>query len=39
MTDRDTDVLARTVCGEARGEGEAGMSDVACVVMNRVRAA
>jgi spore germination cell wall hydrolase CwlJ-like protein len=35
----DIDVLARTVVGEARGEGEQGMTDVACVVMNRVAAA
>lgn len=31
------DVLARTIWGEARGEGSAGMQAVACVVMNRVR--
>ena len=31
------DVLARTLWGEARGEGEAGMIAVACVVLNRVR--
>lgn len=36
MTARDTDILARTLYGEARGEGQAGMEDVACVVMNRV---
>ena len=30
------DVLARTVWGEARGEGQAGMVAVANVVMNRV---
>lgn len=30
------DVLARTVWGEARGEGTAGMSAVANVVLNRV---
>jgi spore germination cell wall hydrolase CwlJ-like protein len=30
------DVLARTLWGEARGEGEAGMEAVAAVVLNRV---
>jgi cell wall hydrolase len=30
------DILARTLCGEARGEGEVGMQSVANVVMNRV---
>jgi hypothetical protein len=39
MTDRDTDILARTICGEARGEGQAGMEDVASVILNRVKAA
>lgn len=36
MTDQDT--LARTICGEARGEGYAGMAAVANVVVNRFRA-
>ena len=31
------DILARTIWGEARGEGEAGMIAVAAVVLNRVR--
>ena len=31
------DVLARTLYGEARGEGEIGMIAVASVVLNRVR--
>jgi N-acetylmuramoyl-L-alanine amidase len=31
----ETDVLARTLWGEARGEGEDGMRAVACVVLNR----
>lgn len=35
--DTDVDVLARTIYGEARGEGENGMIAVANVVMNRVR--
>jgi len=33
------DVLARTLWGEARGEGRAGMEAVACVILNRVRIA
>lgn len=33
----ETDVLARTLWGEARGEGSAGMQAVACVILNRVR--
>jgi spore germination cell wall hydrolase CwlJ-like protein len=31
------DVLARTLWGEARGEGEAGMIAVAAVVLNRIQ--
>ncbi len=31
----EIDVLARTIWGEARGEGSAGMQAVACVVLNR----
>lgn len=34
--DLEADVLARTLWGEARGEGSAGMQAVACVVLNRV---
>lgn len=34
--DPDADILARTMCGEARGEGDQGMIAVANVVMNRV---
>lgn len=30
------DVLARTLWGEARGEGSAGMEGVACTILNRV---
>lgn len=30
------DTLARTIWGEARGEGRSGMEAVACVVQNRV---
>jgi N-acetylmuramoyl-L-alanine amidase len=33
---RETDILARTLWGEARGEGTAGMQAVAAVVLNRV---
>lgn len=33
----EADVLARTVWGEARGEGERGMQAVANVVLNRLR--
>jgi N-acetylmuramoyl-L-alanine amidase len=35
---REIDTLARTLWGEARGEGIAGMEAVAAVVMNRVHA-
>lgn len=34
--DMEIDVLARTIWGEARGEGSIGMQAVACVVLNRV---
>lgn len=33
------DILARTLWGEARGEGTAGMQAVAAVIMNRVKIA
>ncbi len=33
------DVLARTLWGEARGEGVQGMEAVACVILNRVKVA
>ena len=36
MVKTDIDVLARTLWGEARGEGREGMTAVANVVMNRV---
>jgi spore germination cell wall hydrolase CwlJ-like protein len=35
----EIDTLARTIWGEARGEGEAGMAAVAAVIMNRLRIA
>ncbi len=35
----EIDVLARTLWGEARGEGTAGMHAIASVVLNRVRVA
>jgi len=34
--DLSVDVLARTLWGEARGEGDRGMHAVACVIQNRV---
>lgn len=37
QTLRDIDTLARTIWGEARGEGAQGMQAVANVVMNRYR--
>ncbi len=33
----DADILARTMWGEARGDGSAGMTAVACVVRNRTK--
>ena len=33
----DSDTLARTIWGEARGEGAVGMQAVACVIMNRLK--
>ncbi len=38
-TELEIDVLARTIWGEARGEGLSGMNAVACVILNRVEAA
>lgn len=35
MTDDNRDILARTIYGEARGEGKMGMRAVANVVLNR----
>ena len=35
----EIDVLARTLWGEARGEGTKGMEAVACVILNRVKVA
>lgn len=37
--DAAVDILARTVWGEARGEGSAGMQAVAAVIVNRVKVA
>lgn len=34
----DLDIMARTIYGEARGEGTEGMEAVALVIMNRYRA-
>lgn len=36
MSEKDTDILARTIYGEARGESISGMEAVASVVLNRV---
>lgn len=33
------DILARTLWGEARGEGQSGMTSMASLIMNRVRLA
>lgn len=35
----EIDLLARTIWGEARGEGTNGMRAVACVIMNRLKIA
>jgi len=35
----EVDTLARTLWGEARGEGERGMAAVACTILNRVKVA
>ncbi len=35
----EIDVLARTIWGEARGEGLSGMNAVACVILNRIEVA
>ena len=37
LHDMEIDVLARTLWGEARGEGKQGMEAVAAVILNRVR--
>lgn len=37
VSDDATDTVARTLWGEARGEGQTGMQAVANVIMNRVR--
>ncbi len=39
IKDMELDILARTLWGEARGEGMAGMEAVAMVIMNRVEVA
>ena len=36
LTAPDEDILARTICGEARNQGDEGMHAVACVILNRV---
>ena len=37
VTEKDRDVLARTLYGEARGEGLAGQIAVAWTIRNRVK--
>lgn len=37
MRELEIDVLARTIWGEARGEGSAGMQAVANVIINRLK--
>lgn len=37
LKDLETDVLARTIWGEARGQSQEGKEAVASVIMNRVR--
>lgn len=36
MAEHDLRILAKTLWGEARGEGVLGMQAVACVILNRV---
>ena len=36
VSEGDRDILARTLWGEARGEGLAGQIAVACTIRNRV---
>lgn len=36
VAEQEVDTLARTIWGEARGEGSAGMQAVAAVILNRV---
>ncbi len=38
MSDRDVEIMAKTIYGEARGESEEGKEAVACVIMNRYKA-
>jgi len=35
--DTDTEIMAKTIYGEARGEGISGMEAIANVIMNRVK--
>ena len=37
VTTHDLDIAAKTVWGEARGEGDLGMLAVACVLVNRAK--
>lgn len=38
MTDYDLEIMAKTIFGEARGEGEEGQIAVACCIINRHKA-
>jgi len=35
MSDINVDTVARTICGEARNQGQSGMEDVASIIVNR----
>lgn len=35
---KDVDIMAKTIYGEARGEVDAGKKAIACVIMNRYKA-
>ena len=37
MTENDLQILARTLFGEARGDGDEEWEGVACVIMNRYK--
>ena len=38
MSNRDVEIMAKTIYGEARGEGAEGMEAVALVIINRFNA-
>ena len=35
--EKESNIVAMTILGEARGEGEAGMYAVACVIQERIK--